>query len=327
MKKKIIKIAVIIFLTLVLFIVCVGLYIKLMLPNVGDAPDLKVALTPERIERGRYLAHHVAGCIDCHSTRDWNTLYGPIVEGTEGEAGEVFSEEMGFPGNYYSSNITPAGLENWTDGEIFRAITTGVSKNGKALFSIMPYPAFGKVDEEDIKAIIAYLRTLPRIENKVPESTSNFPVNFIINTMPQKATFKKMPDKSDVVNYGKYLITMADCITCHTKKTDKGELIAGMEYAGGFEFSMPGGIVRSINITPDMETGIGKWEKEFFINRFKLYADSSYEDKAVYKGTFNSVMPWTTMAGMTEEDLGAIYTYLRTVTPVKNSVEKFSVKQ
>ncbi len=143
--------------------------------------------------------------------------------------------------------------------------------------------------------------------------------------MPLKAGFQKMPDKSDEVNYGKYLITMSDCIDCHTKKTDKCELIAGLEYAGGFEFSLLGGIVRSVNITPDEETGIGKWGKDFFIKRFKLYADSSYENRPIYKGAFNSVMPWTEMAGMTEEDLGAIYTYLRTVAPVKNAVEKFSI--
>ncbi|MDP1677541.1 MAG: cytochrome C [Bacteroidota bacterium] len=327
MKKKFLKIAVITLSSLLLFIAGVALYVRLMLPNVGNAQNVKILMTPERIERGKYLSDHVAGCIDCHSTRDWNTLYGPIVEGTEGKGGDVFSEQMGFPGNYFASNITPAGVENWTDGELLRAITTGVSKNGDALFPIMPYHAFGKVDEEDIKSIIAYVRTLKRIENKVPESTSNFPMNFIINTMPQKADFHKMPDKSDVLNYGKYLITMADCIDCHTKKTDKGELIVGLEYAGGFEFSLPGGIVRSMNITPDIETGIGKWGKDFFIKRFKLYADSSYENRPVYQGSFNSVMPWTMMAGMTEEDLGAIYTYLRTVKPVKNVVEKFSTKK
>ena len=89
-------------------------------------------------------------------------------------------------------------------------------------------------------------------------------MNFILNTIPHKAHLTKRPEKSDVVNYGKYLTSAASCIDCHTK-VDKGTLIAGTEYGGGREFPFPdGSVVRSGNISPDKETGIGMWKLETF---------------------------------------------------------------
>ena len=82
------------------------------------------------------------------------------------------------------ANLTPYHLGNWTDGEIFRAITTGVSRDGHALFPVMPYTSYAKMDPADIKDIIAYLRTLKPIHNAIPAAESDFPMNFIINTMP-----------------------------------------------------------------------------------------------------------------------------------------------
>ena len=87
---------------------------------------------------------------------------GPIIEGTFGGGGEKFGKEAGFPGTLYSKNITPYALHNWTDGEIFRATTSGETKDGKALFPLMGYPAYGKMDREDVYSIIAYVRTLPQ---------------------------------------------------------------------------------------------------------------------------------------------------------------------
>jgi hypothetical protein len=75
--------------------------------------------------------------MDCHSTRDWNLLSGPIIPGTEGKGGDIFPEEGGFTGNFYSSNITPAGIQDWTDGELYRLITTGVKKDGEPIFPIL----------------------------------------------------------------------------------------------------------------------------------------------------------------------------------------------
>lgn len=321
--KKFTKVALYVLGVFVLLIAALLAYVKIMLPSVGEPSEIKIKLTAERIERGKYLANHVMVCMDCHSTRDWGLFSAPPIAGTEGKGGEIFDQTLGFPGKYISTNITPYALANWTDGEIFRAITTGVSKDGRALFAIMPYLNFGKVNKEDIYSVIAYIRTLKPIENNVEKSESDFPMNFIINTIPTKAEFSSIPSKDDAVNYGKYLVTAAGCYDCHTKQ-EKGEFV-GEDFAGGFNFNFPdGSVLTSSNITPDEKTGIGSWTKEQFVARFKLYADSNYTPSKVNQGEFQTVMPWIMYSGMTTEDLEAIYEYLKTVKPVDNFVTRFT---
>jgi len=321
MKRKLPKILGLVALTLVLLVVGVLMYVKTALPNVGPAPELKVEKTTAQVERGKYLANHVAVCIDCHSARDWSKFSGPPIVGTFGQGGEKFDQNLGFPGSYFARNITPAGIGNWTDGEVFRAITSGVSKDGHALFPVMPHPLYGQLDKEDIYSIIAYIRTLQPIQKEIPASVSDFPMNFIINTIPAEPDFHPMPEKKDQLAYGKYLITAAACVECHTQK-DKGQNIKGMEFAGGMEFKFPTGeILRSPNITPDPKTGIGNWTREAFVNRFKMHASGVAK---VEKGGFQTVMPWSMYAGMTDEDLGAIYANLKSVPVKENKVERFS---
>lgn len=313
-----------VFAVLILLVIVGLLFVRFALPNVGETEYLKVDATPERIARGAYLANSVAVCIDCHSQRDWSKFSGPVIPGTIGKGGEVFDQRLGFPGSFYAKNISPYGIGEWTDGEILRAISSGVSKDGTALFPVMPHPNYGKMDKEDLIAIIAYLRTLAPIKNDVPKSKADFPMNFILNTIPKKANFSKIPDAKNAVAYGAYLFNAAACFECHTKK-DKGAPVAGMELAGGFEFPLPtGGIVRSANISPDKKTGIGNWTEEQFVSRFKIYADSAFVPATVEKGDWNTAMPWTMYAKMKAEDLKAIYAYIKTVKPIENEVVKFS---
>ncbi len=321
------KILKIVGIALVLLLICVSAllaYVKLALPDVGPPPDIKVEITSERVARGEYLANHVMLCMDCHGTRDWTKFSGPMLPDNIGGGGEEFNQQFGFPGRFIAKNITPHGLKDWTDGEIFRAITCGVSKNGNSFFPIMPYQFYRQLDEEDIKDVIAYIRTLPVVEKDHPESVADFPFNFILNTIPTKPDLQKRPDPSDIKAYGKYMATAAACSECHTKQV-KGEIV-GEFFAGGFEFDFGNGtLLRSPNITPH-ESGIGTWNKEQFIQRFKMYADPEFvlPDVDMSKGEFQTVMPWTMYAGMSEEDLGAIYEYLRTVKPVNHVVEKFT---
>lgn len=322
--KKFLKIILWIIGIVIIVIASAVTYIKVALPDVGDAPDMKIEATPERIARGEYLANHVTLCIDCHSTRDWSRFSGPPLEGTFGKGGETFDQKFGFPGAYYSANITPEGIRNYTDGELFRLITTGVKKDGSAIFPVMPYPYYGRMDSEDIKSIIAYIRTLKPIINEVPKSESDFPMNIIINTIPSKAQPVSLPPKSDVINYGKYMVNAAACMECHTK-VDKGTLIAGMEFAGGREFQFPDGtILRSSNITPDNETGIGQWTEQSFMDIFHSRSDSSTLNTKVKPGEFNSIMPWTMYGRMNDEDLKAIFAYLKSQKPISNKVEIYT---
>lgn len=299
-------------------------YVKFALPDVGPAEDLKIDYTQARIERGRYLANTVTVCVDCHSKRDWSKFSGPITEGTLGMGGDRFDQTIGVPGVFYARNITPAGISRYTDGELFRLITSGVTKEGRAMFPLMPYPYYGRMDKEDIYSIIAYVRSLPAIENSVPDSEPDFPMNFILNTIPQKPVHQTRPDKTDILAYGAYMTNAAGCAECHTK-VDKGQIIPDLMYSGGREFKFPdGSVVMSGNITPDKETGIGAWTEEMFIQRFKMYADSTYTPHTVAMGEFNSIMPWTMYGQMEKDDLAAIYTYLRSVKPISNSVVKFT---
>jgi hypothetical protein len=313
MKKKIFRVLGVV-LGLVVLAVAGGLtYVKTALPNVGPAPELTIEGTPAQVERGKYVANHVALCMDCHSQRDYSRFAGPIAPGTFGAGGEKFGPEMGFPGTFYSKNITPYALKDWTDGEIYRAITAGVSKNGEALFPVMPYHNFGQLDDRDIYAVIAYLRTLPAVQHDVPASEAAFPMNIILQTMPKKGTPQVRPEKTDVLAYGKY-------------KRDKGQPLPGMEFAGGMEFQMPHAMLRSANLTPDKETGLGNWTEEMFVSRFKLYADSAYQAPAVAQNDFNTVMPWGQYAGMEESDLKAIFTYLKSLQPVPHKVIRFELR-
>lgn len=321
MKKIISRTLLVIFILLVVVIIGGLSYVKFALPNVGPAPEIKVEITPARVERGEYLANHVWLCMDCHSDRDYTKFSAPPIPGTEGSGGDQFTREMGFPGHYFALNITPGGIGNWSDGEIFRAITSGVSRDGRALFPIMPYPYLGKADKEDIYSVIAYLRTLKPIDKTYPRTENDFPMNFIVNLIPSKPDLHPNPDPYDKLAYGEFLSW--SCIECHTI-ADKGQIDKTKAFAGGRSFPLPsGGVVVSSNITPDLTTGIGKWTEEEFIRRFKQYSDSGFISQEIAPNTFNTIMPWVMFSGMKVEDLSAIYSYLHSLKPIENTVVKF----
>lgn len=311
---------------LVLAIVAGIIYYSVTFPKVGPPTDIKISASPELLQRGAYLANHVAVCVDCHSTHD-PTKYGmPIVPGTIGKGGEDFAAFMKLKGILQSSNITPAAVGNWSDGELLRAVTEGVNKEGRTLFPVMPYVNYGTMDRSDMEAILAYVRTLAPIEHQTPPTKLPFPLNIIIPTIPSPAKFSPRPDTTDLVAHGKYLATMASCGECHTQRI-RGEVPPGLEWAGGMEFTLPFGVLRSANLTPDPESGIGAWTREEFIAKFKSYSPETFVPAEVGLDGANTVMPWMLYSGMTDYDLGAVYDYLKTLAPVKNKVEKITLNQ
>lgn len=308
--KKVFRIAVVILLVVALGSTGAVAYWLSRLPDVGPAASVGIERTPERIERGRYLANHVAACMDCHSKRDWTKFSGPAIPGTEGGGGERFDAAMGLPGTFYASNITPAALESWTDGEILRAFTAGLSRDGRPLFPLMPYHAYGRMDEEDAHAIVAYLRTLPSVQNTVPISQPAFPMTLLIRTLPRAASFGKRPDAGNRVAYGGYLAQVAACVDCHTPAR-RGSIIESRSYEGGREFPMADGTkLVSSNLTPHPEKGIGIWTEAFFLARFEAAAAAVKSGIPVKK---NTIMPWGMYSGMAKEDLAAIFAYLQTL--------------
>ena len=245
--KKFLKILLILFVIIIVLAAGGYMYLYLAFPKVSAATDLKIESTPLRIERGKYLANGFAFCIDCHSERDFTKFSGPVVPGTEGKGGFDLGEGAGF---VPASNITQdkeTGIGNWTDGEIFRALTAGVNKEGKFLAPMMPYTELNKLDKEDIYSIIAYIKTLPAIKNKIPEKNLKFPVNLIFRTIPKDAdNFGKVPDTLDRTATGKYYSVA--CMICHSTNV-KGEFPPDKLFSGGMEFPMPDGtIITSANI-------------------------------------------------------------------------------
>lgn len=298
-------------------------YVFAKYPNVPPPESGTIVATPEKIARGRYLAKHVAQCVECHAVRDFTKYAGPVVDGTEGRGGENFGNPGTAVRSLYSPNITPAAIGRWTDGELIRAVTAGVSKDGEPLFPIMPYPRYAQMSREDVEAIVAYVRTLAPVEYTAPARDLAMPLPLVVRTIPKAPAFRPIPPRTDRIAYGGYLTNAASCGECHTPMDGQGSPLPGMEFAGGFEFQLPGGgLVRSSNITPDADTGIGAWSEQQFIDKFKVFDGAPIRSLGPAERRENTVMPWLGYAGMTREDLGAMYSYLRTLKPVINRVQK-----
>lgn len=301
-------------------------YLALKKPAQRPPTAEKIQATPERLARGRYLAHHVSMCIECHS--DHTQAFAlPFKPGSDGVRGLVWDRSIGFPGTLAAANLTPdpeTGLGQWTDGEILRAVREGVDRNGNAIFPIMPYGHFRSMSDEDAKSIVVYLRTLQPQRYVKPAKSLDVPMNFIEKFIPQPITAPiPAPDRSNEVAYGKYLATIAVCGECHTPKDDKGKPLPGMEFAGGFEMKHAGFRVVSANITPHPSTYIGRATREEFIGRFRSFAGFTADNAPPAPKGRNTVMPWIAYSGMTDQDLGAIYAYLKTLPPVEHQVNSF----
>ncbi|MEZ5565827.1 MAG: cytochrome C [Gammaproteobacteria bacterium] len=297
-----------------------------LLPRQRPALPVHVDLTQERIERGRYLVINVLQCVDCHSERDWSLYGGPpqqpigagracLTRDTEVAGVNVGQEH--FPGTLCIRNITPddeTGIGLWTDGEIIRAVREGVDRHGKGLFPIMPYFVYAKVADTDMEAVVAYLRTMKPVRSaRRPAREVDFPLNLLIQLWPQPLPGPVLaPDPSDRIAYGRYLATIARCEFCHTPRPlNSKDGFPGREFAGGMPFHLTNErVMYSMNLTPD-PSGLGTWTREQFIQRFR--------DRAVpYPVTLkeNTLMNWSAFAGMTDEDLGALYDFFQTLPPV-----------
>ena len=300
------------------------LYYSTLLPRKQAPADITVDITPAKIERGRYLAVNVLQCIDCHSERDW-TLYGgppmePLGAGrkcldrTTRAAGVNVGERV-FPGKMCIRNITQddkTGIGAWTDGEIIRAVREGVGREGQGLFPIMPYFIYRNVADEDIQAVIAYLRTLPAVGSIQPERKVDFPMSAFIKLLPEPLYEKvPLPDRSDRIAYGQYLSKIARCEFCHSPRAPRSMVpIEGRAFGGGMPFFLNGRTMYTMNLTPH-QTGLGAWSEQQFVNRFKRHAQPGPADPKN-----NTLMNWSAFAGMSEDDLRILYEFFMSLPAV-----------
>ena len=226
-----------------------------------------------------------------------------------------------------SRRIRKTGIGNWTDGEKIRAIREGISRDGTALFQMMGYERFRHMSDEDVYSLVAYLNTLDAVKNPVPRSQIAFPVSLLMKSVPQPAGHVAAPDRTNKVKYGEYLVTLAGCMECHTP-AKKGKPLPGLTLAGGEKFAFPGGMtVVSANITPDLQTGIGRWSEQNFLDRFYQYKEYVEKGSPVVGPESFTLMPWLNFAQLEPEDLKAIYAFLRTQKPVYHVVDSHPVSQ
>lgn len=259
------------------------------------------------VERGKYLVEVLGACANCHTPK------GPGGDIPEKHMAGGFKIEEPF-GVAVSTNITPdkeTGIGTWTDQEIIRAIREGKRKDGRTLGPPMPYYLYRLISDSDVKAMVAYLRTLKPIKNTVP------PSQYKISLPPAygpPVTSVPDPPKADLVKYGEYLAgPIAHCSDCHTPMGPEGRRDQSRLFAGGFPFHGPYGTSYAANLTPDKETGIGNWSDEQIMRG--IYGVRP--DRRVLLPP----MPWPYYAGkITDGDMKALLAYLRSLKPVKNKV-------
>jgi mono/diheme cytochrome c family protein len=316
--KKLFKILGIVLGIVVLAVVIFVLYVSIRgtgsyAANVPDIP--KVEVTPVRVVRGEKIAAML--CKSCHLSSETGKM-----------TGQLLSEVPEF-GKIYSRNITQdkeVGIGNWSDAEIIYFIRTGINpKSGKF---IPPYmPKLMHISDEDLRSVVAYLRSdRPEVQadkSEFPESETSFLTKFlcVVAFSPYKYPDHEIagPDTTNKVEWGKYLtLAQIECYTCHSKdfKTMNVEFPEKSEgfFGGGNEMiSHDGQKVTTLNITPDEETGIGKWTEEEFI-------------KAVKSGIVpngpalrDPMMPYM---ALTDEEASAIYAYLRTIPKLNHKVDR-----
>jgi mono/diheme cytochrome c family protein len=266
--------------------------------------------TPERLERGRYLVETRHGCVFCHTERDWRAPGGPPRADRLG-AGVVWSVE-GMPW-LTAPNITPdpgTGIGKWSDDAVARAIREGIGLDGRALFSLMPYEEYRRIPDEDLAAIVVYIRSLTPVVNPLPASRLPFPLGFVMRGVPRPLEGPvPPPDLSTPEKRGEYVLRTAACHHCHTPMDDRGQFKLALDMAGGNPFPSPQGTIAATNLTVDA-TGIGNYDEATFVAVMKTGKF----------GTLHAIMPWIAYSGMTDEDLKAIYAYLRTRKPISHVV-------
>jgi len=273
-------------------------------------PDIKASTDSAVIARGKHLVTGAAHCINCHSTANVDSLV-DLGQPAPLSGGVKFKLPVGV---IYSKNITPdkeTGIGKYTDGEIARALRYGVHPNGDPVYDFMP---FHNMSDEDLTAVLSYLRSQKPVKNEVPENKLNILGNivkaFMVKPVGPSGEVPETVKQDTSAEYGKYIaISVAECNGCHTKR-DLSGAYTGEAFAGGNEFNEGGHKLVTPNITSDSSSRIYGWTQEDFIKRFRMGKVIPY-----------SPMPWNSFKRMSDDELTAIYNFLKTVPPAKSEIQ------
>lgn len=314
---------IVVFLLVVVVALVIYVQVTWNRPYGRPVPQLAAPTDKETIARGEYLFKYGNQCWGCHSqgTADSNTA---PAGGREFDLRKI---GPGF-GIFYASNITPdpeTGIGKWSDGAIVRALREGLDHEGRLLFPIMPADWYKGLSDSDALAIAAYLRSIPPVKNQVPASKPSMVAKVlfafkVIKPMPAITQPLVAPPAGVTAEYGQYVASHASgCAECHTPrdlqtgKVFMDQIFAGSNWAfGGAMEGLPAA-AHAPNLTPDQETGIGGWSEDQFITALRT---GTRPDGRVML----SMMPYAYYSFWKEDDLRAVYRYLRTVPVQKNRV-------
>ena len=264
--------------------------------------------------RGEYIVRNVAVCGGCHAADPHRDPDGPLSGGMELRDWRV--------GTVRASNLTPdpeTGLGKWSEALIVRSLRTGQDDEGKLLAAVMPYEWFHEMSDDDAFAVARYLKSLPPVKHEA-ESSPNwiFKLGTHLFLKPLAGTTESAPPRGVTAAYGGYLAQHVGlCGECHTPRTglrsepDRSRLFAGMA-------NPPKGFpANPSNLTPDAATGIGGWSEADFIRTIRTGTNPRGNH-------LHPFMPSRQIARMSDDDLRAIFLYLRTLPPIHNVVPRTS---
>jgi mono/diheme cytochrome c family protein len=277
-------------------------------PNITASKDARV------IARGRYIVYGPGHCAGCHTD---SSKHKAINEGAmlPLTGGNIFKLPIG---TFYTPNLTPdseTGIARRKDAEIARILRHGVRADGRAA---LPFMEFHNMSDDDLQAVISYLRSQPAVRNAVPRHSFTFIgkaiMAFVIKPVgPQSTPLVKAPAEEPTVERGAYIANnVAGCAACHTKRSPMDGSYLNTRFAGGMTMEIdddPTRVLVSPNLTPDPKTGrIAAWPEEQFVGRFGAGV-----------GIPGSHMPWKMYQRMRTTDVQAVYRYLRSLRPVENA--------
>ncbi|MCX6023426.1 MAG: cytochrome c [Chloroflexi bacterium] len=256
-------------------------------PMFGPATPATAA-EPGQVERGRYLAM-TGACMECHTERAGgaNTL--------KQDALFAGGEAFGLPfGTVWSANITSdkeTGIGNATDPQIKRAIREGIGIDGRKLL-VMPWENLRVYSDEDLDAMVAFLRTVPPVKRAVTPSDAPLPARegfyAAASQRARPVGGPQAPGGTQNPERGRYLMTAFGCTDCH-----------GPNLAGGFPPFF------AANITNDNAAGLGRWNNEQIV---KAVREGVKPDGSVIRPPMPSL---TAYRHMNDDDMYNIIAYIR----------------
>jgi len=276
---------------------------------------LALAATPEEIARGKYIFGATGGC-GCHT----------VPKGAANAGGRKYEGPFG---TVYSSNITPdqkTGIGGWTDEQIITAIRLGRRPNGERILPVHPFTSFNGMAEDDLKSLVAFLRTVPAVSRPNTPKKITVPMFeslFLPAWLMTFAATETPPPAAPVsaVARGEYLVrAVGHCGECHTPRSGMTMAVDNSRFlAGNTKKTGPEGQATP-NITPDKATGLGDWTEEQIVT----YLGTGNRPDGDVAGGLMGEMIQGTLAGfkdMTRADYQAVARYLKSIPAVKNKIE------